>query len=407
MVLSLTNLFNTDWSFTEELTSAHVHGFHPYPARFIPQIPATLIKQLSDVGETVLDPFCGSGTSLVEATLVNRNAIGYDLNPLAILISKVKSTPLSADRMIQLNTWLETLESDLEQVSGQPTLFSLIDTLPDPQIPVIPNIDHWFEATVKTELGMLTARITQLEDKDLRDFCFVALSAILVGVSNQDSETRYARRTKGVKTGETISRFRRKLLDMQVRMSKYVKLRDFSTPIEALTLCGDTRKLQGIEPGSVHLVVTSPPYPNAFDYHLYHRFRMFWLGFDPVAMAHNEIGSHLNYQRNGENMKAFIRDMTLCFSRINSALMMERYCCIVIGDSVFKGEMVKNDEVMIRIAQASGFVLEQNIKRVLPQSKRSFATPARRLKEESIIILRKVGEAGPNIFSQEGNDNHV
>lgn len=410
MVLSISHLLDVDWSFADELTSAHVHAFHPYPARFIPQIPAMLIEQLSEPGETILDPFCGGGTALVEATLVGRNAFGNDLNPLAALISKVKTTPLNREQLTRLESWARVLDSDLEYVTGQRTLFSPSEYTPEVLIPAIPNIDRWFEPTVKTELGMLTARIAQLEDGDLRDFCRVALSAMTVGVSNQDGETRYASHPKGIKPGETIVRFQRKLADMRSRMLEYAALREARPAVTARVLCGDTRELRGVEPGSAHLVVTSPPYPNAFDYHLYHRFRLFWLGFDPVAMAHGEIGSHLNYQRNGENMRAFIRDMTACFSRINWALAMGRYCCVVIGDSVFKGELVKNDEVTIQIAEGCGFVLEQNIKRSLHRVKRSFATPARRLKEESIVVLRKVGDVdprGPQCDAAEGNEADV
>ncbi len=392
MTISIINFPNIDWSFTDEFTSAHVHGFHPYPARFIPQVPAALVKHLSEPGETVLDPFCGSGTSLVEATLLDRNAIGNDLNPLAVLISRVKTTPLSTELLARLEHWSETLQNDLEYVMGQRTLFSPSEYTSEALIPDIPNIDHWFEPLVKTELGILSSRIAELEDEELRDFCRVALSAIIVGVSNQDGETRYASHPKGIKPGETISRFRRKLIDMRSRLIEYLALRQSRPEVTVRTLCGDTRNLQGIEQEPVHLVVTSPPYPNAFDYHLYHRFRLFWLGCDPVAMAHSEIGSHLNYQRNGENMKGFVRDMTACFSRINQVLSMGRYCCVVIGDSVFKGELVKNDEVTIQIAQSCGFTLEQNIKRELHRVKRSFATPARRLKEESIVILRKIKE---------------
>jgi DNA modification methylase len=70
-----------DWSFQGCKTQYFTHTFHPYPARFIPQIPSTFIKLFTEEGETVLDPMCGCGTTLVEALLHNRNTIGNDLNP--------------------------------------------------------------------------------------------------------------------------------------------------------------------------------------------------------------------------------------------------------------------------------------------------------------------------------------
>ena len=87
-------LKKVDWDFREAKTSYLTHGLHPYPAKFIPQIPNALIQELSDVGSTVGDIFCGSGTTLVEGMLLKRNVVGVDANPLACLISAAKTTRL-------------------------------------------------------------------------------------------------------------------------------------------------------------------------------------------------------------------------------------------------------------------------------------------------------------------------
>ena len=85
-----------EWDFATANTAYLTHGLHPYPAKFIPQIPNALIQELSSVGETVGDIFCGSGTTLLEALQLKRHAVGIDANPLATLITKAKTTPLSA-----------------------------------------------------------------------------------------------------------------------------------------------------------------------------------------------------------------------------------------------------------------------------------------------------------------------
>ena len=84
-----------DWDFAGAKTSYLTHGIHPYPAKFIPQIPNALIQELSGVGDTVGDIFCGSGTTLVEALTLKRHAVGIDANPLACLISKAKTNAIS------------------------------------------------------------------------------------------------------------------------------------------------------------------------------------------------------------------------------------------------------------------------------------------------------------------------
>src|SRR3989339_1416472 len=80
-------------------TTYLTHNFHTYPAKFIPQIPKSAILQFTKEGDTVLDPFCGCGTTLVEAKLLNRNAIGVDLNPIATLVSKAKTNKIDREQI--------------------------------------------------------------------------------------------------------------------------------------------------------------------------------------------------------------------------------------------------------------------------------------------------------------------
>src|SRR5438034_4027922 len=84
-----------DWDFRDAKTSYLTHGLHPYPAKFIPQIPNALIQEFSSVGDTIGDIFCGSGTTLVEALILKRNAVGIDANPLACLITRAKTAIIS------------------------------------------------------------------------------------------------------------------------------------------------------------------------------------------------------------------------------------------------------------------------------------------------------------------------
>ena len=95
----LTRLSEIEWDFSAAKTAYLTHNLHPYPAKFIPQIPNALIQELSSSGETVADIFCGSGTTLLEALYLQRRAIGIDASPLAVLISRAKTTPLSGRRL--------------------------------------------------------------------------------------------------------------------------------------------------------------------------------------------------------------------------------------------------------------------------------------------------------------------
>ena len=98
-VVTLAGNIIDEWTFKNADTQYLTHGIHPYPARMIPQLAEKLILNYSKEQSWVLDPFCGSGTVLVESMLNNRNSIGNDINPMALLLTKVKTTKLNKEKL--------------------------------------------------------------------------------------------------------------------------------------------------------------------------------------------------------------------------------------------------------------------------------------------------------------------
>ena len=103
--------YNVGFDFTGADTSYLTHSLHPYPAKFPPQLPHAILEKFGVVGQTVLDPFCGSGTTLVEARIMGFNAIGVDVNGLSSLLSKVKSTPLSIEEIELAQTFINSISA--------------------------------------------------------------------------------------------------------------------------------------------------------------------------------------------------------------------------------------------------------------------------------------------------------
>src|SRR6266404_987875 len=100
-----------DWSFANIKTSETLwgpHGYHRYPAKFIPQLVRQIIEEFSSPGDLIGDTFLGSGTSGVEAIRCNRYFWGLDINPIAVLISRVKCTPLNPAQLDQ--AWLQLFD---------------------------------------------------------------------------------------------------------------------------------------------------------------------------------------------------------------------------------------------------------------------------------------------------------
>lgn len=385
---SIKGLRSRDWSFTTAITNEWTHDLHPYPAKFIPQIPRTLIEALSKPGETILDPFCGGGTTLVEATIAGRNAIGSDSNPLAVLITRAKTLNVDENQLAQLRALAEEILAWSAKEAGRDSLFDRLSTAQlEPSVPDIPNLEHWFTKQVSKELGLARAAVERIRDMAVRTAAEVALSRIIVRVSNQDSETRYSSREKNIGHGESLKLFGLAIRDACEKLASY---REVRKPVNVSVIGADARELlDHFEKASVDLVVTSPPYPNAFDYHLYHRHRLFWLGYDPRKVMKVEIGSHLNYQRSTrDGIGIFSDDMIRVFHGLRPILRPKAYCCFVIGDSVFKGEVHDNARLLAKIGKDAGFSIAAEIKRKLPASKRSFAMPARRLIYEHIVVFQ-------------------
>ena len=146
-----------------------------------------------------------------------------------------------------------------------------------------------------------------------------------------------------------------------------------------------------MEPQSIGLVITSPPYPNAYSYHLYHRNRMLWLGMDPDTFKRDEIGSHRKYSRkqNGETEETFFKEMVQVFSTLHTALRPDAFCCVVIGDSLVRGRIIANDQLMLRVASETGFTARLQLQRALQQTKRAFNPKIGRIATEHILIWQR------------------
>lgn len=161
---------------------------------------------------------------------------------------------------------------------------------------------------------------------------------------------------------------------------------DFITTNVMQPIVGDEKL---IEKDAIDLVVTSPPYPNAFDYHLYHRFRIFWLDGDPREIGKVEIGSHLKYQRGKKNFEQFEIEMKPVLENCYKALKAGRYAVFILGNAVFDGVQYETAERIGNLAENVGFSKVGIIDRPLPETKRSVKNWARRATTEQILILRK------------------
>jgi hypothetical protein len=108
----LVQLLSGDLDFHKKDSGYATHNFHSFPAKFPPQLPRTFIQGLTARGDVVLDPMMGSGTTVVEAFCTGRRAFGFDIDPLALLITQVKVTSQDAAEIREVGRWITVHKSN-------------------------------------------------------------------------------------------------------------------------------------------------------------------------------------------------------------------------------------------------------------------------------------------------------
>lgn len=246
--------------------SNYTHGFHKFPAKYIPEIPRWAILKFSKQDDSVLDPFCGSGTTNVEARLHKRNSYAIDVDPVALLLTKVKTTPLD--------------EKSLHKAKNQ--LVRSIYSSQKVGIPEFPNRDYWFRLDVLEDLGVITDCIRSIDDSDIEDFFLVCLSSVLKEVSNADPKFLYAlaisrkmREQAGQRKIDAKRTFVEKVNELTPKMISFSKS---CSREHFVQIIGKDARGIDLSPESIDLAMTSPPYCNAIDYPRAHQLQIYWFG---------------------------------------------------------------------------------------------------------------------------------
>ena len=150
--------------------------------------------------------------------------------------------------------------------------------------------------------------------------------------------------------------------------------------------------LDAPDAGTFDLVVTSPPYPNAYSYHLYHRTRLAWLGCDADQFKKVEIGSHRKYSAKGRNRattETFRNEFEQIFRWLRQRLRERGYICLVIGDSTLDGKRIDNASLIAQAGAAAGFREAARMERTIAPTRKAFNPRIGKIKTEKLLILRK------------------
>lgn len=363
-----------DFKYIYEGKFSNLHWIHSYPAKFPSSIPAQLIDKLAIKGDIILDPFCWSWTTLLEWVIRGYKVIWNDINHIALLISKVKTNFYDNKDILFINTFIDKLKQNfLERKEYNYILFDWID--------------HWFQKNVQYELNLIIQMINEYNiEVKIKDYLKLIVSKIIIDVSNQESDTRYASKNKDIKDWYTINIFIKKTIDN----FQYL-LKDESKYWKADILSEDSKLLSSIGDNSVDLIITSPPYANTYDYYLYHKHRMNWLGYDYKFSQNTEIWSRREYSSLKKDKQKWFNDIKDFIEAFYRVLKINKHMCIIIWDSVINKELIDISVIVKDICKNLKLELVLHDYVSLKSNSRKFNHKFRSEKDknEHILIFKK------------------
>jgi SAM-dependent methyltransferase len=371
----------------ETTTQAHVHGFHSYPARLHPLTARRLVEGLSPPNGSVLDPFCGSGTVLVEARLLGRRALGVDVNPLAIELSGMKANAIGA-------RWVPSLVGTARRVA---------EHADDRRLKRMGATRRYeeedvalFAPHVLLELDGLRDGIAHVESEPLRRSLLLVLSAVLTKVSVRAGDTGRAEGPKRIPSGYTLRFFVKKAEELARRLQDARALLPPHAPLAGV-IHGDARHLDAVSDGVVDLIVTSPPYPGVYDYVVHHRDRLRWLELPEDRFFEHEIGArrHARGVSYGHALGRFRSEFGAALGEMGRVLAPNGAAVLVIADSVLANQAVYADELVGSLATSARLEIAAVASQLRPHvhapTQHVFAKRPRR---EHALLLRRAASAG-------------
>jgi SAM-dependent methyltransferase len=369
---------------------------HPFPARMAPGIALDAIGQ-SSTPLRILDPMAGSGTVLAVAREKGHRAFGVDLDPLAVLLSKVWTSTVNAAEVLAIS----------HEVLGRARItFSKLTSgsaYPDGSDEETRKfLRFWFDNYARQQLAALHFAILEVEDKAIRDVLWCGFSRLIITKSAGASlamDLSHSRPHKAF-TYAPVKPFNKFISAVETVVANCPQAELGQVGPASVVKHGDARRLK-IESESIDLVLTSPPYLNAIDYMRCSKFSLVWMGYnlDSARLIRGaSVGAEKSSEdaRNSEWVKAIIQglgltpalssrdnallsqyvwDMSGALSEVARVLKPGGRAVYVVGDSTVRGTFVSNSAVVEAVAISRGLSLKSSQSRELPANRRYMPPP--------------------------------
>ena len=395
------------------------NAVHPFPARMAPRIAFNVLRA-RERQLRVLDPMMGSGTVLSIARALGHDAQGVDIDPLAVLISKVWTTPITPKEITEA---AECVLADARSAFNWQTLAEAYYPGADDETRLFTR--YWFDALVRKQLTCLVRSIEAVRNGTTRNLLWCAMSRMIITKASGVSlamDLSHSRPHK-VYDRAPVKPYDR-FLDSVAHVVKHAP--HVGDGIAAVTtpVLGDARRLM-IPDNSIDIVITSPPYLNAIDYMRCSKFSLIWMGYSieqirkirgasigaesklklernkdiiDKVMAGLKVMSKLS-ERNIGILRRYILDLNESLQEVSRVLVPAGEAVYVVGDSTIKGAFIRNSMIVQHVAELNRLHLTRRpLTRKLPENKRYLPPPSSnqagaqmgsRMRREVVISLAK------------------
>ena len=369
------SLFEADPGLSRALT----HGFHSYAGRMHPSTARTAIAGLTKPGQRVLDPFCGSGTVLVEAMAFGRVAVGVDASPLAILIAKVRSTLLdegARERLVLTAREIATEAAERARKRIRPT------------IPAWASREkERFSPHVALELLGLRELLSQTGEDAVGYALRACFSSILVKFMRQKEVPSEGEPGQRIGRGVPSRFFAGRAEELAESLFALAQKTPAGAPQPEILL-GDARKLSHLADASFDLVLSSPPYAGTYDYADLHDVRFLWLGLPREDLDRRQVGARSEFLGSAE--KRWQKDRRRWLGEIGRVVRPGGSVVLVLGDGVVGNQPEDAAEAVKSEAPGAGLVFVARASQARPpRDRRLSAIFAGHLRREHMIMLRR------------------
>ena len=391
---------------------------HPFPARMAPGLALDAIAQ-SSAPLRILDPMSGSGTVLAVANSRGHHAVGFDLDPLAVLISRVWTTAIDIEAV--QDAAATVLEHARRIFAALPTR----DAYPrnaDPETRQFTR--YWFDEYARRQLGALATAIERIQDDAIREALWCAFSRLIIAKQSGASlamDLSHSRPHRKFKRAPAKP-FRKFLSAVDRVTANCIDGRNRSGGPTTHVSRGDARRLD-VRDESIDLTITSPPYLNAIDYLRCSKFSLVWMGYtigELRRLRSTTVGTEVGMDaRDDREIQEILSDLKLQPKlRARQEAMLARYiddmrravgetyrvltgngrAVYVVGENTIRGTFIRNATIIEAVAGAAGLRCIARRSRELPANRRYLPPPSKqsetamlgnRMRREVILTFGK------------------